>query len=164
MAESVPLRIGGVQRRGRFVVEEAVDSEGVAASHIYHTRVSYRDCCGDGSGSVCCDASVKSMSSVNTFDCGYTSSSSTASSVAIEPLRIRRVGRFLCDCFPEQAQLMPRKQVGRFEVQTLAPGCISRIEDGSAQTVVLRRWPRRSKTTPCVQVSPLVPVRSSSTA
>ncbi|KAF4749308.1 hypothetical protein FOZ63_017042 [Perkinsus olseni] len=112
MAESVPLRIGSVHRRGRFFVEEAVDSEGVAASHIYHTRVSYRDCCGvagDASttaGSVCGDASVKSTTSVNapTAECGYMSSSSTASSAAIEPLRIRRVGRFLCDCFPEQAQ------------------------------------------------------------
>ncbi|KAF4695617.1 hypothetical protein FOZ60_004114 [Perkinsus olseni] len=108
MAESVPLRIGSVHRRGRFFVEEAVDSEGVAASHIYHTRVSYRDCCGvagDASttaGSVCGDASVKSTTSVNapTAECGYMSSSSTASSAAIEPLRIRRVGRFLCDCFP----------------------------------------------------------------
>ncbi|KAF4715890.1 hypothetical protein FOZ62_001985 [Perkinsus olseni] len=172
MAESVPLRIGSVHRRGRFFVEEAVDSEGVAASHIYHTRVSYRDCCGvagDASttaGSVCGDASVKSTTSVNapTAECGYMSSSSTASSAAIEPLRIRRVGRFLCDCFPEQAQVMPRKQVGRFEVQTLAPGCISRSEDGSSQTVVLRRGPTRSKTVPSVQVPPRLPVRTGSTA
>lgn len=161
MAELVPLRISGVERRGRFFVEEAVDCEGVAASHIYHTRVSYRDCCGgEASPTGCCDDSVKSA----TTECGYTSSSSTACSVAIEPLRIRRVGRFLCDCFPEQAQVMPRKQVGRFEVQTLAPGCISRIEDGSSQTVVLRRWPCRSKTAHSVQVSSVVPVRTRSTA
>ncbi|KAF4675733.1 hypothetical protein FOL47_007324 [Perkinsus chesapeaki] len=120
MAESVPLRIGGVQRRGRFLIEEAeVDSEGVA-SQTYHTKVSYRECCGGDipsrSGSLNCgDASVKSCaSSSTTAECGYVSSSSSAStSVAIEPLRVRRVGRFLCDCFPEQAQVMPRKQKRR---------------------------------------------------